>query len=182
MTSVVLTRRAGLQAAIAGLGLTLGPGALWAKTTTATPPDDAVLNSVCDLVIPATTTPGALAAGVPAFVRLAQAHADGIASTGHEWSQLAALLNARHYLRGDDSARLRLLEQLDAAAFTPGASSRAAPWLIVKSLIIVGYYTSQIGGSQELRYDLVPGRFDADIPVDPHLAEYSNDWIAVDFR
>ena len=30
---------------------------------------------------------------------------------------------------------------------------------------MVGYYTSEAGASKELIYDLVPGRFDPDIPV-----------------
>ena len=36
------------------------------------------------------------------------------------------------------------------------------PWL--KELTLVGYYTSEIGASQELRYVHVAGRYDGDVP------------------
>jgi hypothetical protein len=44
----------------------------------------------------------------------------------------------------------------------------------LRGLVLFGYYTSEIGGSQELRYELVPGRYDADIPYDPNERAYSN--------
>lgn len=44
----------------------------------------------------------------------------------------------------------------------------------LRGLVVFTYYTSEIGGSQELRYELVPGRLDADIPSDPKQRAYSN--------
>ena len=36
------------------------------------------------------------------------------------------------------------------------------PWL--KELTVVGYYTSEIGATQELRYVHVAGQYDGDVP------------------
>ncbi len=37
---------------------------------------------------------------------------------------------------------------------------------MMKELTIVGYYTSEVGATQELRLNLVPGRYDACVPYD----------------
>ena len=70
------------------------------------------------------------------------------------------------------------LAAIDHSAFAPGGES--APWHKIKDLILTGYYTSEVGASRELRYELVPGRWDADIPLGTGHA-FSSDWTAVDF-
>ncbi|MDQ7040535.1 MAG: gluconate 2-dehydrogenase subunit 3 family protein [Rhodothermus sp.] len=37
---------------------------------------------------------------------------------------------------------------------------------VMKELTVVGYYTSEVGATQELRLHLVPGRYDACVPYD----------------
>lgn len=37
---------------------------------------------------------------------------------------------------------------------------------MMKELTVVGYYTSEVGATQELRLNLVPGRYDACVPYD----------------
>ncbi|MDH4133072.1 MAG: gluconate 2-dehydrogenase subunit 3 family protein [Gemmatimonadota bacterium] len=44
-------------------------------------------------------------------------------------------------------------------------------WL--KELTLVGYYTSEIGASQELRYVHVAGRYDGDMPYEEGDRAYS---------
>jgi len=51
----------------------------------------------------------------------------------------------------------------------------------VKGLILTGYYTSEVGGARELRYELVPGRYDPKVPITPETRAWSSDWTAVDF-
>jgi hypothetical protein len=75
--------------------------------------------------------------------------------------------------------RHEALAALDAAAYRNDPA--AAPWRAIKGLILTGYYTSEIGGSKELNYELVPGRFDPKVPVTPETRAYSSDWTAVDF-
>ena len=51
-------------------------------------------------------------------------------------------------------------------------------WRTAKNAVIVGYYMSEAGASRELRYELVPGRFDPDIPYKPGDTYLSNNWMA----
>ena len=75
--------------------------------------------------------------------------------------------------------RAALLTALDAEAFAPGAGDH--PWKAIKAAILTGYYTSEIGASQELQYEHVPGRFDPDLPLTPGYRAWSSDWTAVEF-
>ncbi|MEI6643112.1 MAG: gluconate 2-dehydrogenase subunit 3 family protein [Novosphingobium sp.] len=154
-----------------------------------------LMRTVADHVIPATDTPGAGAVGAGDFVLVALAHglegtrrppaadpsfapylrADG--SLDH-----AAWLEARlgpKWLTLPSARRHEALAALDATAFKNDPA--AAPWRAIKGLILTGYYTSEIGGSKELNYELVPGRFDPKVPVTPETRAYSSDWTAVDF-
>ena len=160
-----------------------------------------LMSHVSQLVLPRTQTPGAGEAGVGDFVILALAHGlDG--SRGADVG--AALPNVTRYRRADGSLRmlqwlenqldergrgaflarssaerLKALTKLDAEAFAEGVEGH--PWKTIKGLILTGYYTSEIGGSKELQYELVPGRYDPDLPQKPGDRAWSSDWTAVDF-
>ncbi len=154
-----------------------------------------LMRAVADHVIPATDTPGAGAVGTGDFVLVALAH--GLQGTRRPPKSdpsfapflrtdgsldHAAWLEAKFgpkWLALPTSCRHDALAALDAAAFKGDAS--AAPWRAIKGLILTGYYTSEIGGSKELNYELVPGRFDPKVPVGPETRAYSSDWTAVDF-
>lgn len=193
----------------ASLLLALGAGtplALWQRrqsgeTGIADDRQRALAERVSDLVIPATDTPGALAAKVPEWLLLALSHgqagtadapvgpyavARSVASQAPKGLSYLDAVGARlNAMAGGDFVSLpparqhALLSDLDAAAFTPGHEDD--PWHKIKELILTGYYTSEIGGSQELRYELVPGRWDPNIPIGPNDRAFSSDWTAVDF-
>lgn len=161
----------------------------------------AMLHEVSQLVLPRTTTPGAGEVGAGDFVALALAHGledsrkplpkdapsaflshkrrDG--SIDHiGW--LEAELDRRagaDFLAAAPAVRQTALAALDADAYAPDV--REHPWRTLKGLILTGYYTSEVGGAQELQFELVPGRFDPDVPVTPETRSYSSDWTAVDF-
>jgi hypothetical protein len=166
------------------------------------PDQRALLGKVADLVIPATDTPGAAAAGVGDFVLLALAH--GLLDTRAPLSRQTVTPDMATHLRTDGSLRYAQwlevtlnrtaggnwlgkpatlqqasLAAIDAAAFAAGADGH--PWRKLKALILTGYYTSEIGGSVELQYAPVPGRFDPAVPVTPDSRAYSNEWTGVDF-
>lgn len=192
----------------AGLLLALGAGtplALWQRRAEGEAGQGdaaqrALAERLCDLVVPATDTPGAIAAKVPDWLLLALSH--GQAGTGalpegpHALDRsVGAGAMGLFYLdtvgrrlnamgRGDfiglaPARQFALLARLDADAFAPGHEGDA--WHKIKELILTGYYTSEIGGSQELRYELVPGRWEPDIPISPQTRAFSSDWTAVDF-
>jgi Gluconate 2-dehydrogenase subunit 3 len=156
---------------------------------------------VSALVIPRTDTAGAAETGVGTFVMLGLAHgledsrkplpedapsslkarqrADG------SLNQMAWLANELDQRGGGDVLKLEparqqaLLTEIDVEAYAEGV--REHPWRTIKALILVGYYTSMAGGSQELRYEHVPGRWDSDVPLKPGDRAFSSDWTAVEF-
>jgi hypothetical protein len=75
------------------------------------------------------------------------------------------------------------LTTLDQSQFALPASTRPADsaWPRIKRLIVMGYYTSEVGAAQELQYALVPGRFDPDVPVKPGDRGWSSDWVGQQF-
>ncbi|MBB6254358.1 gluconate 2-dehydrogenase subunit 3 family protein [Nitrospirillum iridis] len=194
---------------LAAAGAALTPAALWAQARSgagAAPPglmpsQRALLDRVCDLTIPDSDTPGALAAGVPAFVALALAHGlDGAGApvpatrfTGGAGPDGATVLDwlrfeldlktGGAFLTAAPAAQVQALAALDGAAYAPGGppGGDPSPWRVLKGLIVTGYYTSEAGASRELQYELVPGHWDADVPVGPHARAWSSDWTAVDF-
>lgn len=160
-----------------------------------------LLDEVCQLVLPRTDTAGAGEVGTGAFVVLALAHGLENArrplpfNAGDELLRhrrrdgaldhlgwLEAELDRRaggRFLSAAPDARHDTLAALDAAAYAPEVQEH--PWRTLKTLILTGYYTSEVGGAQELRFELVPGRYDPDLPLAPGDRAWSSDWTAVDF-
>lgn len=160
-----------------------------------------LMREVSQLVIPRTATAGAGDVGAGDFVILALAHgleksrvvlpqgaaADYLPHRRADGSLdqvrwLEAALDKRaggDFLKQGAAQRSHTLAALDAEAYAEGVKDH--PWRTVKALILMGYYTSEVGGSKELRFELVPGRYDPDLPVTPETRAYSSDWTAVDF-
>jgi Gluconate 2-dehydrogenase subunit 3 len=136
---------------------------------------DPLLERVCDLVIPDTDTPGARSVGVPRFVRVAMAR--GVSgSSPEDRTKLEALLRTAaggtSFVALSPARQQEVLSRVDQSAF----AERNSVWARMKSLILIGYYTSEVGATQELHYQLVPGRYDPDVPVRPGDRASSNDW------
>lgn len=208
VTSEPVDRR---QLLISGLLMTAAiaaPAVVWRRmrhgeTGEATPAQRQILAIVCDLVIPPTDTPGASAVGVPEFVELALNHGlDGSRTFGgaeaipgaatrppkpegglYLLDFLTYELNARSggdFLKATPDRQHRALEIIDLAAFA-APRGQEPPWRKLKNLILTGYYTSEAGASRELRYELVPGRWDPNLALAPDQRAFSSDWTAVDF-
>lgn len=172
-----------------GTGLVVTAGALWAAVrqfadpdtanAAVPPPADLLFETLCDLVIPDTDTPGARSAGVPAFLTLALQH--GFAgATVEDRVQIETLVNAAaggSFVTLPRAQQQAVLTRVDAAEFARAGSV----WPRIKKLVLMGYYTSEIGAARELQYQLVPGRFDPDLPVKPGERAWSSDWVGQGF-
>jgi hypothetical protein len=102
-----------------------------------------LVSCLADLIIPATDTPGAAAAGVPQYIDLVVNEDPTLQGVFHDG--LAQL---------DQSGFLQLPQEKQVEALT--ALSRAADpsfFVAVKNLTADGYYTSRIGLMQELGYN-----------------------------
>lgn len=187
---------AAVLAVLAGLPLYIWQQSRGGDETGASESEKLLIARLSDLVIPATDTPGAVAVGVPAFVELALLHgldettppiSGPVRMAGYRGGfpvleQVARDLN-RHasgdFLSLKPDRQHTQLAAYDADAF--GGERQDHPWKKLKALILTGYYTSEVGASRELQYELVPGRWEPDLPLPPNNRSWSSDWTAVDF-
>lgn len=173
-----LTRREALRRASLLLGVAFTPSILAAATSVAPPvgvgatsalgdADRARVAALAERLLPRTDTPGALDAGVPAFIeRMVNAY-----FTDRERATFLAGLPQVDTLSrsraGADFVRLRPEQQdLVLAALAETAVGQGVTFYsLLREATIVGYFTSELVGKTVLHYDPVPGRFDACIPI-----------------
>lgn len=112
---------------------------------------------IADIIIPDTDTPGALKAGVHLYID----HMAGSWMTGKETSVILKGLDAidadaknyygENFTGLDRAAQVAIVQKLDDERYENKAYG------MLKSYTVVGYYTSEIGATQELNYDPIPG-------------------------
>jgi gluconate 2-dehydrogenase gamma chain len=148
-----------------------------------TPEQRSVVAAIAETIIPRTDTPGAIDAGVPRFIELMLA--DWCNDQERDVFQ-RGLLQLDQHTRGeygkrfdelDGQTRLEILESLeeeasDSAWYQMGNIRRDfisdAPFICqVKEFTVWGFFTSEEGGTQVLRYNPMPMYFDGDIPLKP---------------
>jgi len=131
------------------------------------PEQSVLLEQVVDVIIPATDTPGAVEAGVPDFIR--QMLADWGSRETH--AEMIGVLDgierqawhkfSRGFLELPGERRLEVVSAVDEDLIT----RQDAAWRKFKGLVLVGYYQSEIGATQELRFELVPGAWRSCLPL-----------------
>ena len=162
-------RRSLLRAAILLVrGAAFAPEALAAATGpffSAT--ERPALDLLCETMIPRTDTPGAIDAGVPAFLDKLMAT---WASPPNQQRMRDTVGRLARAVQADTG---KALSALSPAERTQWLSAQDAALLSAndpgyrhfKQLVLTGYYYSEAGATQELRYELVPGSWDPAVPV-----------------
>jgi hypothetical protein len=132
--------------------------------------DVALLDEIADTILPATKTPGAKAAGVGPFIatmvrdtydpREQRLFVDGLETLEAE----SRTQNGGGFMASSPAQRVALLQRLDREAIEymrqPGSADRPHYFRLIKELTLLGYFTSEIGYTQAMRYAETPGRFD----------------------
>jgi hypothetical protein len=143
-----------------------GPG--FAPTHAVLMPDQmALVAAACDRIVPATDTPGAVAAGVPQFIELMLADWYAVADRNDFLSGFATLDAVARGRHGRVFAQATPAQQ---DAILTDAMSGTLPGLPphffehLRQLVVLGYYTSEIGCRQECIYLPLPGRYDGAYP------------------
>jgi len=127
----------------------------------------ALLEQVCEVMIPATDTPGAIGAGVPEFIRQlltdwgsreTRATMVGVLESVEKqaWSRHGAA-----FLELSAERRHSLIRALDEESI----ARQDVAYGRFKYLVLLGYYHSEVGATQELRYELVPGAWRSCLPL-----------------
>jgi hypothetical protein len=140
--------------------------------------DVSLLDDIADTILPATTTPGARAARTGAFMAVMvndvySLRDQEIFTNGLR--ELDAACRTAHgvpFAQATAAARLSLLEALDREqkAHTEARAGASLPrhyFRMMKELALLGYFTSEIGCTQALRYLESPGRYDPCAPYAP---------------
>ena len=127
------------------------------------------MDTIAELIIPRTDTPGASDAGVPGFIDqmmanyyldedklefqagLKQVDADAQAAHGKNFVDLT------------EEEQVALLEEYDQAAFGEDGD-REHFFRRMKELTVLGFCTSEAGATEFLKYDPVPGDYKGCIP------------------
>ena len=143
---------------------------------TFTAQDIALLDEVADTILPETKTPGAKAAHAGAFMALMVTDTyverqQGIFRDGMQ------KLNDAAFMAATPAQRLAKLEQLDREqkAYMDTRAEGAPPhyFRLIKELTLLGYFTSEIGCTQAMRYRETPGRFDPCVPYTPGETQWT---------
>lgn len=136
---------------------------------TLSPARFAILEEVSEITIPRTDTPGAQDAGVPAFIDAmigkwaAPGTRQGFEAVLDEIDLRARQEGGASFMDLPTAKRAALFAAYDAAAL--GSPNRS--YARLKELILTTYYLSEAGATQELRYELSPGAWEAWTKVGP---------------
>ena len=138
------------------------------------PTDVELLDEIAETILPATKTPGAKAALVGPFIALMvtdtyDAKDQQIFRAGMtQLDEASRMINQAVFMSATPPQRLALLEKLDQEAkLYQEAKNEGDPnhyFRMMKELTLLGYFTSEIGCTQALRYRETPGRFDPCVP------------------
>jgi hypothetical protein len=157
------------------------------KPRTLTPQQDATVVAMVDLIIPATDTPGAKAARVNDFIDVIltewateserQDFLNGLAGVDKQSNDLYG----KNFADASSSQQFALLRSMDDAVMGAHIERhrrhgntvpeerdkqlRESFWYVFKGITLHGYYSSEIGFSQELNQQIIPGAFHGCVPL-----------------
>jgi hypothetical protein len=158
---------------------------------TLTPHQNDTILAMIDQIIPATDTPGAKGARVNEFIDVIltewatpeeRTHfLDGLAGIDKESQELFGKSFADATPQ-QQLAQLRAIDDATLAGRTPrvrhgntipepDAQLKGNFWEVFKRITVHGYYTSEIGFTQELKLQIIPGAHHGCSPLGPGLGE-----------
>lgn len=146
-----------------------------------TPAQRELVAAIAETIIPRTDTPGAIDANVPRYIEIMVAEwlndeeraifNNGLSQLQEHTQQELGMT----FVQLDVEARTQVLEGLEAAAsdsswYDLGNVRREfisdAPFICqIKELTVWGFFTSEVGGTEVLRSNIMPMRFDGEYPL-----------------
>lgn len=169
-----LDRRAFVQlAATFGLSLTVPGLGAKAPATPLSSDEWTLIGEVSELIIPTTDTCGALAAGVPDFVKMmladwfSAAQRENFITGLHEFSAGVVKKHGKKFAELTASQKDQFFGESLAAAEGDANAPRTPFVVLMKRLTIFGYYTSELGATTELRQHMATAQYEPAAVVKP---------------
>ena len=136
--------------------------------------DIALLDEIAETIIPATDTPGAKAAKVGEFMNTMvmdcyeekdqKTFLDGLKKINESCNKS----HGHDFMAATAEQRKEVLTAFDKEAREYQANKKSEDpahfFSLMKQLTLLGYFTSEIGATQALRYVAVPGKYEGCIP------------------
>jgi gluconate 2-dehydrogenase gamma chain len=133
-----------------------------------TPAQAAVAGAAADRILPRTDTPGAADVGVPAF--LDRFYGEFMSDDERRLfaAGLDAIEAAAKAAHGGSFASLTIAQQDAVLSGVAAAQQDQSPssFGLIRSITILGYFSSERVAKEVLNYDPVPGRFDGCMPLE----------------
>lgn len=153
------------------------------------PHQDETATALAELIIPQTETPGAKAARVNEFIDLILAEWSSDEERNLFLSGLADLdirarsLFGENFVDASHAQQSEIARGLGDEMAQAEAALTSAPrgyrgsdpepegnfYFMFRDLTLTGYFTSEIGATQQLHYEIIPGRFEGCTPAPPAL-------------
>ena len=139
-------------------------------------PTENLIAEIADVILPTTAdSPGAKAAGVGPFLNVLVSECypkeyqdrlqQGLARVDRETKAVYGKAFKDASLQ--EKTTILKLEEANAFADRKAGVKENPFWFTIKELSMFGYFTSEIGATQALSYEYVPGRYEGCIPLKP---------------
>jgi hypothetical protein len=132
--------------------------------------DIAFLDEVAETIIPKTKTPGAKEAETGKFIAsyITNCYSDSDQKIVHEGlmqlNERATTQYGNSFVDITKEQKKELLTNIDDEAKKHGQQKGIHYFTMVKQLTLLGFFTSEVGATQVLRYNPVPGKYEGCIP------------------
>jgi hypothetical protein len=131
-----------------------------------------LMEAIAERIMPKTDTPGAIDAGVPSFIdtMMAEFYQEKEKKAFREALQLvekdAKDTYGKSFVKLEPAMQDELLNKYDKEAYEQSQQKDAEPHFFrtMKELTLLGYFTSEVGATEFLKYDPVPGDYKGCIP------------------
>lgn len=167
--------------AMAGIlkGCTAKPSVDW-KPLFLSGEQAAIVSEVAEIIIPKTDTPGAKETGVPSFIDALLKDVYSKEDQDRFIAELKAFDEDAKKTKGDSFLDLEPEDQQEfvkakhdeavkaeqSAPPAPRGTTPKRPFvLMMKELTMLGFFTSEVGATQVLQYDPVPGAYKGCVPL-----------------
>lgn len=148
-----------------------------------------IVAAMAETILPRTDTPGAIDAGVPRYLELMMADWLNDDERAVFDAGIAAMQTripeqyGKPFYALEQAQQQQILEAMEAdaadsdwysGARRPGDFASDAPFICqFKELTVYGFFTSEVGATQVLRYNAMPMYFDGDRPLEPGAGGWS---------